>query len=264
MRILDTHKALLITVLLTGIFVLTLSSLKLSSTIAQEKEIRIDLENVNLLEEILEEQMRELAENTSIETHKAFNEADNPSQQNPTTAQQTESTQGRKTETSNRQKSRDELLLEELENERLLVNTEIDDGISVPGNVSPYTSTGTKKPPKKEKISNADNAKKNLAIVNTANKNSSNYFNLPGRSIQQFPNPIYTCPSGGKIVINITVNVFGKVTETSFNQGSSTSSNGCLVDTALAYAKDAVFNSSNNNPDQIGTITYIFPGQIRN
>ena len=62
---------------------------------------------------------------------------------------------------------------------------------------------------------------------------------------------------GAKVVINITVNAEGRVVTASFN-GSSTTSDGCLVDHALEYAKASKFNSDTNKPSQIGTITFMF------
>jgi len=262
MRFIDAHKALIITVLLTGIFTLSILSLKLSTTIKAEKGILINLIDEELLQEILQKELQEIANNTTLETHKAFNEADNPSEKSPSNAAETEAKEGKKSETAERQKRYDELLLEELEEERMLLSVS-ENGDNVESNTSPANFNKPTTKPKKEKPSNADTSTKNLAIITAVNKNSSNYYNLPGRKIKIFPNPIYTCPSGGKIVINITVDNIGRVIQTSFNQGSSTTENGCLIDSALEYAKDALFTNS-SSLEQLGTITYIFPGQGKN
>lgn len=262
MRFIDAHKALIITVLLTGIFALSILSLKLSATIVEEKGIQINLLDEELLQEILEKELQEIANNTTLETHKAFNEADKFSENSPTNAAETESKEGKKSESAERQKSYDELLLEQLEEERMLLSvSEEGDNLESFASSTIFSKPASK--PKKEKPSNADTSKKDLAIIAVANKHSSNYYNLPGRKIKIFPNPIYTCPSGGKIVINITVDNIGRVIQTSFNQASSTTENGCLIDSAIEYAKEALFTNSSNT-EQLGTITYIFQGQGKN
>ncbi|MEM7381043.1 MAG: hypothetical protein AAF361_07575, partial [Bacteroidota bacterium] len=78
-----------------------------------------------------------------------------------------------------------------------------------------------------------------------------------GRSGYRLPPPIYTCIEGGKVVINIEVDANGNVIEADFNDKSSSTSNGCLVDNAITYALRARFSSS-NLAMQKGTITYLF------
>jgi hypothetical protein len=56
------------------------------------------------------------------------------------------------------------------------------------------------------------------------------------------------------------VDALGYVTEADFNSKSSGTSNGCLVDNAIAYALKARFNSSDKE-FQKGTITYLFQGK---
>ena len=58
-------------------------------------------------------------------------------------------------------------------------------------------------------------------------------------------------------MVNITVDNNGYVTEASFNDKSSGTDNGCLVDNAIAYALKARF-SPDSKAAQIGTITYLF------
>jgi outer membrane biosynthesis protein TonB len=96
--------------------------------------------------------------------------------------------------------------------------------------------------------------------ANGSNKNSSISYSLVNRTKIDIPPPIYLCERGGKVVINITVNSRGTVTNTSFNN-SSTTDNGCLVDHALEYAKASKFNADNSRSSQIGTITFIFKGK---
>ena len=86
--------------------------------------------------------------------------------------------------------------------------------------------------------------------------NSSVSFSLKNRQKVKLPPPVYLCETGGKIVVNITVNAQGQVTDTYINSSSS-SDNQCLVDTAIEYAKNAIFSNANRK-SQIGSITYYF------
>lgn len=95
---------------------------------------------------------------------------------------------------------------------------------------------------------------------NIANKNSSISYSLVNRTHDFLPTPIYLCEYGGKIVVNITVNSIGKVTDAYVNN-SSASSNGCLIDSALEYAKASQFNTDTTKPSQLGTITFYFKGK---
>lgn len=81
---------------------------------------------------------------------------------------------------------------------------------------------------------------------------------LEGRYFRgDFPNPIYTCDSKGKIVIDIEVDGYGVVKKASYNKSQSTSDNRCLIDNAVEYSYKAHFTSS-ENPTQKGSITYIY------
>lgn len=93
-------------------------------------------------------------------------------------------------------------------------------------------------------------------------RNTSAYFSLVGRRPlgDRLPLPVYTCIQGGRVVVNITVDADGYVTEARFNARASSTSNGCLVDNALEYASRARFDASNQSA-QIGTITYLFQGK---
>ena len=90
-----------------------------------------------------------------------------------------------------------------------------------------------------------------------AKRESTVSFNLLDRQAIYIPNPVYTCDAQGKIVLNITVNNKGAVTEMAFNKKASTSINGCLIDQALAYANEALFSSSQRRT-QLGSIAFIF------
>lgn len=109
-------------------------------------------------------------------------------------------------------------------------------------------------------IAKTTEKKRPSSSSNSINKNSSISYSLVNRTKIAIPPPIYLCEMGGKVVINITVDNNGNVTNTSFNN-SSTTDNGCLVDHALEYAEVSKFNSDNSKPSQIGTITFLFKGK---
>ncbi len=90
-----------------------------------------------------------------------------------------------------------------------------------------------------------------------AKRESTVSYHLVDRDARFIPNPVYTCDARGKIVLNITVNNKGAITQMTFNKKASTSENGCLIDQAQAYAKDAIFSAS-QKATQLGSITFNF------
>jgi hypothetical protein len=63
------------------------------------------------------------------------------------------------------------------------------------------------------------------------------------------------------VIINIEVSATGKVIKCDYNATGSTTTNQCLIDNAISYAKKARFTTNANLPKQLGNITYNFPGQ---
>ncbi len=113
---------------------------------------------------------------------------------------------------------------------------------------------------RKSTASNGDNSSNKAGANASVNRNSSVSYSLKDRKDQHLPPPVYLCEENGKVVINITVNTNGAVVNTSVNKSASNSSNECLIDSALEYARDARFSSA-SLANQIGTITYIFVGK---
>ncbi len=93
-----------------------------------------------------------------------------------------------------------------------------------------------------------------------SNAKSTMSFSLSNRTSRFLPTPIYLCEHGGKIVVNITVDSDGNVSEAYVNS-TSTSQNQCLIDHALEYAKEALFSSDTSKPSQLGSITFLFLGK---
>ncbi|WP_439150955.1 hypothetical protein [Winogradskyella sp.] len=89
-----------------------------------------------------------------------------------------------------------------------------------------------------------------------AKSRSTLTYSLKGRTLAHYTTPRYLCERGGKIVVNIRVNEIGNVFDAYIN-GSSNSNNQCLIDHAIEYAMSVQFDSSNRD-DQLGTITFLF------
>lgn len=87
-------------------------------------------------------------------------------------------------------------------------------------------------------------------------------WQLDGRSASKLPPPSYKCYNAGTVTVIISVNHAGKVVAAKVQEGSS--SDRCLRDQSVIYAKRARFNGTNDPaiPDpQTGNITYEFIAQ---
>lgn len=112
----------------------------------------------------------------------------------------------------------------------------------------------------KETSTGNEKASKETAQTSTTTSHRSTVsYQLKDRNAVRIPNPVYTCDATGKVVINIEVNDGGGVVKTSVNKSASTTSNGCLIDQAINYAKRAYFNKA-DRATQLGTITFEFQG----
>lgn len=223
-----SYKALVISSLLVGNLVLLLYGIKLSKEkvpVVEEYEIEISTEDLEML---VEELTNASVENVKVTTHTAFNE--------------------------------DEKFISELENNREEPSESLDEKLLA----MEKAIEKSKEKPKIEEESISEKPKKEIKeepLKSTEDRNSTNSYRLVGRKAIVFPNPIYICDGFGKVVLNIEVNAKGKVVKASFNKKTSTTFNECLIESAIQYAKRARFTSNLSKPNQLGTITYIFPGQ---
>lgn len=88
------------------------------------------------------------------------------------------------------------------------------------------------------------------------------YYNLAGRSHISLKLPIYQCPDGGKVTLEITVNTYGTVVSAEIVKSASTTDDYCLYKAARKAALESRFNSGGQFPEkQKGTITYLFAAQ---
>ena len=229
--------SLIITVFSMGIMMLLLYNIHLGAQQEEEYVIEMALAEEDI-EELLEEEVKRLEELKNnldpIKSHLALNETAKPSVGEPEPLK----------------------TLEELMEERELDANSKDFLSNDAGYAANLKELAKKRKERKEQLGEKEAEKKEFTN-NLKDKRTSISYSLVDRNAYDLPPPIYTCIEGGKVVINITVNSSGSVVDTSFNEKSSTTSNGCLVDNALAYAAKANF-SSDRKAAQKGTITYIF------
>ena len=221
-----SYKAFIITILILGNLYLLFYFIKLPSNsiiLEEEYEIEYALEEV-----ITEEELASVSEEEiKIETHKVFNE--------------------------------DQKFIEELETDRKENNESAEDKLSEINEV-----ISDSKSERKDDLAIEKKNKFNLPeaiLATTNNSKSTNSYRLVNRKVIEFPNPVYVCDSFGKVVLHIEVNANGYVIMTSVNKNASTTTNLCLIESAIDYAKKARFTKNKNKPSQMGSITYIFPGQ---
>jgi len=221
-----SYKAFVITILILGNLYLLFYFIKLPSNsiiLEEEYEIEYALEEV-----ITEEELTSVSEEEiKIETHKVFNE--------------------------------DQKFIEELETDRKENNESAEDKLSEINEVISDSKSEIK-----DDLAIEKKYKFNLPeaiLATTKNSKSTNSYRLVNRKVIEFPNPVYVCDSFGKVVLHIEVNTNGYVIMTSVNKNASTTTNVCLIESAIDYAKKARFTKDKNKPSQVGSITYIFPGQ---
>ncbi|GMN09825.1 hypothetical protein MTsPCn9_18680 [Croceitalea sp. MTPC9] len=230
----------LITIFSMAIVVLLLYSIRLGAKQEDEYVIEMSLADEDIVE-LLEKEVERLEEMASkadpIKSHMAFNQTAKPSVGSPEPLK----------------------TLQELMEERAMNESPNDMPTSDTGYAANLKELAKQREEKKKQLGEKEAQKKEFTN-NLAEKRTSISYSLVDRNAYSLPPPIYTCIKGGKVVINIEVDANGYVTETSFNEKSSTTSNGCLVDNAMAYAEKAYFNSSSIT-SQKGTITYLFQGK---
>jgi len=233
----DKHKAVLITLLITGSVVLSIFnlSLKLQPEIASESYYEIEPEKELTEEEIKLLETLESLNNAKAETNEAFNETQKPkhfAQAYKTIAPPQDYIPKSTNISENESATRKNYEIPEdskLNTEELAKFSKVNDLL-------------------KQQQSDGNNSK------------SSIRFSLKNRKKIHIPIPVYLCEVDGKIVVNITVNASGKVIDTYLNT-SSTSDNECLIGHAMDYAKQSKFSADASKKTQIGSITFYFIGK---
>lgn len=231
--------SLLITFFSMSIMVLGLYNIHLGGQQEEDEYVVELILDEELLEELIKEEQKlleELQKQDPIKSHMAYNETAKPSFGNPEPL-----------------KTLDEILAEKAASE----SDEISDYSSVDSAYAAKVKELAKQREEKKQLLGEREAQKEERTNNLAARRTSVSYSLVGRNNYELPPPIYTCIEGGKVVINIVVDAIGNVTAANFNEKSSGTSNGCLVENAITYALKAKFNTS-TKASQKGTITYLF------
>lgn len=237
MHISNQHKALLITLLISGTVVLSIFnlSLKKQSEFISESYYEVEPEKELTEDEIKVLEALDRFNNAKAETNKAFNEAE----QNKHFAQAFKTI---------------------APPEDYVPKTPL-----VSGNQA--ISRKTYQVPEHSKLNQEELAKFSKVndvlkkqLLESNNSRSSIRFSLANRKKVYIPIPVYLCEVDGKIVVNITVNAKGHVIDAYVNT-SSTSDNECLIEHALDYAKQSQFNADASKETQLGSITFFFIGK---
>ncbi|MCX7551020.1 energy transducer TonB family protein [Xanthomarina sp. F2636L] len=240
MNLSNKHKALLITFLVSGTIVLLLFSFHITkqNELIAESYYLLEPEEPKTPEELEAEKLAKAKEKQVSETNKAYNET----QDYKKFAQAYQPIAPPKDYVPKPSESMSES--KTFEPSSTPATSEIDDDV-----LSSYSS-----------VNDVLNRRKPSNNSQSVNKKSSMHYSLVNRTHEYLPTPIYLCEEGGKIVVNITVNASGLVTDAYVN-ASSTSKNNCLEEHAMSYARDARFNAEASKPSQIGTITFYFEGK---
>ncbi len=237
------HLSFLITLFSMSIIVLVLYNISLGQEKEEDEYVVEMMLAEEDIEELLEEKERleEMAKADPIKSHMAYNQTAKPSYGNPEPL-----------------KTLDELMAEK---EASSDTNDPSDMVSDGEYAARVKELKKKREEAKQKLGEKE-ADKETFTNNLAARRTSVSYSLIDRNSYRLPPPIYTCIEGGKVVINIQVNSSGNVIEADFNEKSSGTSNGCLVDNAITYALKAKFSSSTRG-EQKGTITYLFQQKAR-
>ena len=237
MQLSNQHKALLITFLISGTVILSVFnlSLKKQGEFLAESFYEIEPEEELTEEEIKVLEALERLNNSKAETNSAFNESQNnkhfaqaykpiapPEDYVPKSNNSSENVKSYSKEYESTDESR-------VDSDELSSFDKVNDLL-------------------KKQQDDSNNAKSTIS------------FSLANRKKIHIPIPVYLCEVDGKIVINITVNAKGNVID-AYTNTSSNSTNECLIEHALEYAKQSQFNSDTSKATQLGSITFYFIGK---
>ncbi len=87
-------------------------------------------------------------------------------------------------------------------------------------------------------------------------------YDLQGRTHLRIPVPVYKCPDGGIVEVNINVNQQGRVVDVNIDGSPENFNEMCIFETATQAAMASRFTESTEAPSvQSGTITFYFQKQ---
>lgn len=240
MQLVGKHKAIIITSLITGIVAFGILSIQLKKASNLIAETTYEIEPKT--EEEIQKELEELETLQSPTTNKAFNEDE----------EFKELMKNFKTiSTDDFEKT-----IEQIENNKSDDNTESESVSNISTNKAYALSKNYNASYKKlQDLLN----KKQDGVAEHASGGSTLTYSLKNRRLLSYDTPRYLCEQSGKIIVNIRVNQNGNVFEAYIN-GSSNTSNECLTNHAIAYAKSVRFNNASRT-DQLGSITFYFKGK---
>lgn len=236
----DRHKALIITILIFSILILSMYNINISNESKKIRETLIELNDLRP-EPLPPEQQtppeepetpEQQPQRPAFETHQAYNQNEQESRSNVDSR------------------------LEEIFQKNSAEQEASEEESSEP--TAGDVAINNNKTRERQKASEGDNSSTQTSVKEGTMRNSSISFSLMGRRAVNIPNPIYTCDTAGKVVVNITVDAGGNVVKTSINKNASTTSNECLTQMAMEYAAGARFSPLAGRDSQPGTITYNF------
>lgn len=232
----DKHKALILTILSFAVLMLALYNFKLATNNQETAEMLVDLAQYKVEEkkEVQpEEQQKSSRRNPrNVQTHQAYN-------------------QDKETREADFKNQLDKIF------EKNSAQQEQSENEDTEGSEGNY-ALSKKNAEERKKQSDGDDSAEEASQKSAVYDYSSISFSLKGRRAVKIPNPVYTCDTAGKVVINITVDANGYVVDRSVNKRSSTTTNECLTDRALEYSAGAKFSKLAGRNSQPGTITYHF------
>ena len=243
MNFIEQHKALIITFLLAGIVVFGMFSIQLKQ---QDKLIT---ESYYLLEpepEKTDEELQRFEDLNTESTNKAFNED-----------QEYKAMMRNFKTVSANDFERTTKAIEDAKANETVEETSLNKS-SANSNAYALNSEETQSYKKLQEKLNKSLKNKKQADEHAKTKGTLTY-SLKDRTLAYYKIPRYLCERGGKIVVSIRVNDKGYVFDAYIN-GSSNSTNQCLINHAIDYAKSVQFDTSNRS-EQLGTITFIFKGK---
>lgn len=236
----NSHKAFVITLLLTGTLLLSIFNLSVYELNSEVAELTIPIE---IIEEELKEENKPTLNNNSKQTNKGFNET----KKYKHFAQAYKPIAPPKDYDYSKFNARNDKPTETKTAEKNTANSNIKRE-----ELTAFNSVNSL-------LNKQSNTKTSVTAKASANLNSTVTYSLKGRTDEYLPPPVYLCQANGKIIVNITVNNNGKVIEAYVNN-ASTSTNACLRERAIEYAKKARFDAA-SKASQIGSITFNFKGK---
>lgn len=243
MNFIEQHKAIIITVLLTGIIILGMFSIQLRQKNELITESYFLIEPEPAKTETIVQNMEEI---TGPSTDKAFNE----DQEYKDMMRNFKTVSADDFERA--PKASEETEASEVE-EEASINKSYTNGNAYALKAEETKSYKKLQEELKKRLDNKKQADEHAKTESTLT------YSLKDRTLSYYKTPRYLCEYGGKIVVNIKVNSSGEVYDAYIN-GSSNSSNQCLIYHAIEYAKSVHFSTSERS-NQIGTITFLFKGK---